>query len=81
MSLAPFVVWAPLPATVDLMIKPVGAAVARKVAMEKDGEGWWRPVEPLPDDGLGEFDYGFRLNGAQAVRPDEPHPGRAADAE
>ena len=70
MSLAPFVVWAPLPATVDLMIKPVGDAVARKVAMKKDDDGWWRPVEPLPDVRVGEFDYGFRLNGAEAVLPD-----------
>ncbi len=70
MSLAPFVVWAPLPATVDLTIKPVGAAEARTVAMERDDEGWWRPVEPLPDSGVAESDYGFRLNGAETVLPD-----------
>jgi maltooligosyltrehalose trehalohydrolase len=69
-SLAPFVVWAPIPSAVDLMIKPVGAAAATQVAMERDHEGWWRPVEPLPDDGVGEFDYGFRLDGAEAVLPD-----------
>jgi maltooligosyltrehalose trehalohydrolase len=69
-SLAPFVVWAPIPATVDLMIKPVGAAVATQVAMERDDEGWWRPVEPLPNDGVGEFDYGFRLDGDEGVLSD-----------
>jgi maltooligosyltrehalose trehalohydrolase len=79
-SLAPFVVWAPNPATVDLMIRPVGDArtssgetppnTATKVAMERDDEGWWRPVEPLPNNGAGEFDYGFRLDGAEKVLPD-----------
>jgi maltooligosyltrehalose trehalohydrolase len=69
-SLAPFVVWAPILSAVDLMIKPVGAAAVTQVAMERDDEGWWRPVEPLPDDGVGEFDYGFRLDGAEAVLPD-----------
>jgi maltooligosyltrehalose trehalohydrolase len=59
-----------LPATVDLMIKPVGAAVAKRVAMESDDEGWWRPVEPLPADPIGDFDYGFCLDGAEAVLPD-----------
>jgi maltooligosyltrehalose trehalohydrolase len=69
-SLAPFVVWAPLPSTVSLMIKPVGAADATRVAIERDEEGWWRPVDPLPQDGVGEFDYGYQLDGSQTVLPD-----------
>jgi maltooligosyltrehalose trehalohydrolase len=68
--LAPFVVWAPLPSTLSLMIKPVGAAEAARVAMERDEEGWWRPAEPLPDGGVGEFDYGFQLDGSERVLPD-----------
>ena len=38
--------------------------------MKRDEEGWWRPAGPLPSDGVGEFDYGFRLNGEDRVRPD-----------
>jgi maltooligosyltrehalose trehalohydrolase len=69
-SLAPFVVWAPLPSTVSLMIRPVGAAEAARVAMERDEEGWWRPAESLPDGGVGEFDYGYQLDGSERVLPD-----------
>ena len=53
------------------MIKTVGATRrATAVAMEADEEGWWHPAEPLPDDGVGEFDYGYRLDGADTVLPD-----------
>ena len=38
--------------------------------MERDEEGWWRPAEPLPDDGVGELDYGYVLDGADTVLPD-----------
>ena len=38
--------------------------------MKRDEEGWWRPAGPLPSDGVGEFDYGFRLNGEDRVLPD-----------
>jgi maltooligosyltrehalose trehalohydrolase len=69
-SLAPFVVWAPLPSTVSLMIKPVGVANATRVAMERDEEGWWRPAEALPNDGVGEFDYGYQLDGNEKVLAD-----------
>jgi maltooligosyltrehalose trehalohydrolase len=67
--LAPFVVWAPLPSTVSLMIKPIGAEATR-IAMKSDEEGWWRPTEPLPQIGVGEFDYGYQLNGDGPVLPD-----------
>ena len=70
MSLAPFVVWAPLPSAVSLMIKPVGGRRPTRVAMERDEEGWWRPAEPLPEGGVGEFDYGYQLNGDRPVLPD-----------
>ena len=38
--------------------------------MERDDEGWWIPAEPLPDDGIGEFDYGFMLDDSDTVLPD-----------
>ena len=75
MSLAPFVVWAPLPDSVTLMIKKVGAAEPTEIAMRRDDEGWWHPAVPLPE-GLGEeggteeFDYGFVLDGSDTVLPD-----------
>ena len=28
------------------------------------------PAEPLPDDGIGEFDYGFILDDSGTVLPD-----------
>jgi len=52
-SLAPFVVWAPLPGSVTLKIKKVGAAEASDIPMKRDDEGWWHPAVPLPD-GLSE---------------------------
>ena len=75
MSLAPFVVWAPLPDSVTLKIKRVGAAEPSEIAMERDDEGWWHPAEPLPDGldpegGTEEFDYGFVLDGSDTVLPD-----------
>ena len=70
MSLARFVVWAPHRSSVTLMIKKVGDSTPVKVAMERDDEGWWFPAEPLPDDGIGEFDYGFVLDDSDTVLPD-----------
>ena len=43
-SLAPFVVWAPLPDSVTLKIKKVGATEPSDIAMERDDEGWWHPA-------------------------------------
>ena len=70
MSLAPFVVWAPIPSAVELVVKPVGAAEPETVPMARDEDGWWRPAGPLPADGVGEFDYGFRLAGEDRILPD-----------
>ena len=70
MSRSSFEVWAPVPAQVELCLKPVGATEAETVPMERDAAGWWRPAGPLPADGVGEFDYGFRLDGADLVLPD-----------
>ncbi|HEX3205094.1 MAG TPA: malto-oligosyltrehalose trehalohydrolase, partial [Propionibacteriaceae bacterium] len=70
MSLARFVVWAPHRSSVTLMIKKVGDNTSVKVAMERDDEGWWIPAEPLPEDGIGEFDYGFVLDDSGIVLPD-----------
>jgi maltooligosyltrehalose trehalohydrolase len=69
-SLAQFVVWAPRRSSVTLMIKKVSEGTPVKVAMERDDEGWWRPAEPLPNDGVGEFDYGFVLDESDTVLPD-----------
>jgi maltooligosyltrehalose trehalohydrolase len=69
-SLAQFVVWAPHRSSVTLMIKKVGDSTPVGVAMERDDEGWWIPAESLPHDGLGEFDYGFVLDGSDTVLPD-----------
>jgi maltooligosyltrehalose trehalohydrolase len=52
------------------MIKKVGDGTPVGVAMERDDEGWWIPAESLPHDGLGEFDYGFVLDGSATVLPD-----------
>jgi maltooligosyltrehalose trehalohydrolase len=52
------------------MIKKVGGDAPVKVAMERDEEGWWIPAERLPDDGMGEFDYGFVLDDSGTVLPD-----------
>ena len=38
--------------------------------MERDEVGWWGPSEPLPDEGIGEFDYGFLLDDSDTVLPD-----------
>ena len=52
------------------MIKKVGGDAPVKVVMERDEEGWWIPAERLPDDGMGEFDYGFVLDDSGTVLPD-----------
>ncbi len=70
MSLAPFVVWAPLPQSVTLMIRRAGEDQATSIPMEKDSEGWWSPSAPLPDGQIGEFEYGYRLNEDDTVLPD-----------
>ena len=66
MSIAPFAVWAPLPETVTLHLRPVGGT-ATTVAMTRDDEGWWHPATPVP---TGEVDYGYELDGSGEVRPD-----------
>jgi maltooligosyltrehalose trehalohydrolase len=78
MSLARFVVWAPRRSSVALMIKNVGEDTPVKITMERDEAGWWRPAEPLPNDGIGEFDYGYVLDDSDRVLPDprsrrQPH--------
>jgi maltooligosyltrehalose trehalohydrolase len=52
------------------MIKKAGDSTPVKVVMERDEEGWWIPAEPLPEDGIGEFDYGFVLDDSSTVLPD-----------
>ena len=68
-------VWAPIPERVTLVVAHPGRPERVEVAMERDDEDWWRPVE-LPEQlaqgefAQGEFDYGFRLDGADTVLPD-----------
>jgi len=69
-SLAPFVVWAPLPSSVELMLRRVGETQTSAISMERDSEGWWRPAVPLPEGPVGDFDYGYSLDGAEDVLPD-----------
>jgi maltooligosyltrehalose trehalohydrolase len=69
-SLKPFVIWAPIPSAVTLMIKKAGGDEPSAVPMERDAEGWWHPVGPLPDGGVGDFDYGYRLDDGDTVLPD-----------
>ncbi|HEY5820713.1 MAG TPA: malto-oligosyltrehalose trehalohydrolase [Propionibacteriaceae bacterium] len=78
MSLAPFVLWAPLPETVTLELRRAGEAEATSVPMERDSEGWWHPAEPLPEGAVGDFEYGYHLDGAEELLPDprsrrQPH--------
>lgn len=69
-----FAVWAPTPGSVELAIRPVGSGSGSndesRIPMVRDEEGWWRPSAPLPQDGVGEFDYGYLLDGSDDVRPD-----------
>src|SRR3712207_3954983 len=68
-----FALWAPKPESVELRVRPVGTdggAGESRIPMVRDEEGWWRPDAPLPQDGVGEFDYGYCLNGSDTVLPD-----------
>ena len=70
MSLAPFAVWAPKPDSVSLMLRRVGQDETTEIAMTRDGEGWWQPEKPLPEGSVDDFDYGYRLDGADVVLAD-----------
>jgi maltooligosyltrehalose trehalohydrolase len=69
-SLAPFTVWAPLPCSVTLVLRRVGSREVTQIAMTRDGDGWWRPATPLPEGAVSDFDYGYRLDGADDVLSD-----------
>ncbi len=47
MSLDPFVVWAPSPSSVALMIKKPGDREPTRISMARNDEGWWHPAEPF----------------------------------
>ncbi len=70
MSLAPFLVWAPHASKVTLAIRPVGGDTSTRVPMAPERDGWWQPDGPLPNDGVGEFDYGYLLDDSEEVLPD-----------
>ena len=65
----PFTVWAPLPGSISLVLQnPDPTAGERaEIAMERDPDDWWQPVEPLPGWALGEVDYGYSLDGGEPV--------------
>jgi len=68
-----FAVWAPLPGSVELRVRPAGADHASgesRIPMERDDRGWWRPAAPLPFDARGELDYGYALDGSDTVLAD-----------
>ena len=74
MTIPQFAVWAPVPSTVTLHVRPVGGT-AVTVPMTRDDEGWWSvdgplPVGPSGQPGVGEFDYGYELDHSGEVRPD-----------
>jgi maltooligosyltrehalose trehalohydrolase len=65
-----FEVWAPLAKRVDLVLD------GKTVPMDDRGDGWWRPEHPV--DWVADLDYGYRLDGGDAVLPDprsvhQPH--------
>ena len=74
MTSVDFAVWAPKPESVELRVRPIGpdgsASGESRIPMERDEEGWWRPSAPVPQDGVGEFDYGYSLDGSDTVLPD-----------
>ncbi|RYZ26124.1 MAG: malto-oligosyltrehalose trehalohydrolase, partial [Propionibacteriaceae bacterium] len=74
MTIPQFSVWAPVPSTVTLHVRPIGGT-AVTVPMTRDDEGWWSvdgplPVGPSGQPGVGEFDYGYELDHSGEVRPD-----------
>src|SRR5918993_4843235 len=67
-SRGPFDVWAPRPQRVRLVVDGGGGGV---LEMQRGGDGWWPPAEPLPAavDHL-YVDYGYLLDDDPAPRPD-----------
>ncbi len=67
----PFALWAPTADRVDLLLVDPAGGDDRRVAMESDGGGFWRPVgglaEPPADRPL---DYGYLIDGSDVVLPD-----------
>jgi len=69
----PFAVWAPKAEQVELvLVDPTDAeATERRLAMEVDGGGFWRPVDPLTEPPADRpLDYGYVLDGGENVLPD-----------
>ncbi|MCW2811705.1 MAG: treZ [Friedmanniella sp.] len=78
MSAAPFAVWAPLPASVTLVVREIGETEGQKIPMRQAEEGWWEPDAPLPGGGRGELEYGYLLDGSDTVLAD-PRSRRQVD--
>ena len=60
----PYDVWAPRAASLRLSVDD------EVVAMEQADGGWWTPAAPVPEPAGREVDYGYLIDGDDAVRPD-----------
>ncbi|HEY5785072.1 MAG TPA: alpha-amylase family glycosyl hydrolase, partial [Microlunatus sp.] len=67
----PFALWAPTAEQVELLLVDPAGGTDRRLPMETDGDGFWRPVggeaEPSADHPL---DYGYLIDGGEVVLPD-----------
>jgi maltooligosyltrehalose trehalohydrolase len=59
-----FDVWAPNPGRVRLLLGD------ETLEMVRDADGWWTPVEPVPDVWDQDVDYGYLLDDADTPLPD-----------
>ncbi|CAB4690613.1 MAG: malto-oligosyltrehalose trehalohydrolase [Actinobacteria bacterium] len=63
-----FAVWAPRPQRLRLLLRGLSEGEAI-LEMTRDGDDWWRPVEPLPPLSE-ETDYGYLIDDEDTPRPD-----------
>ncbi|GAA3690552.1 malto-oligosyltrehalose trehalohydrolase [Microlunatus aurantiacus] len=67
----PFALWAPTAEQVELLLVDPADGDERRIAMETDGDGFWRPVGGLAEpSGDRPLDYGYRIDGSATVLPD-----------
>ena len=72
MTTPDFAVWAPLRNRVALVLRPAGKPEQdlTVLKMTPDEDGWWRPVEELPDFAEDDVRYGYLLDDASTPMPD-----------
>ena len=67
----PFAVWAPKATQLELVLVDPADGSERRLAMENDDGGFWRPVEALAEPPADRpLDYGYVLDGGHDVLPD-----------